>query len=597
MLAPDNFLYFISLFFISIFSGTYLFFAHYRNRLLILNVLMLFGCAIRVCTEYYLPKIDSFESATNLAIFHSIVTSTISFLLWYCAWFYIRPFKQHPKEKSFNQVFVWIFLVLPFCVGVIQALQRSMHYFHTEKIDGYWQFQINTASWLAQFSVNYLQFMTLLTVLVLVSSLWKRKNDRLRKLLLLISYILFPFFYFTYLHIPGVWNIPNVGGIFVAHTLIISWYVSDYRLFHNNYDQTTNDVLNSISELVISTDLDLRITNTNNNAAHLVVGKERKLIDFLANASKLPKSTIKSSLNALITKEQKELELEFKNDTESPYITVLKVAPFFKEGQHLGYTFLLSDLTDIRAKEQQLTLLNNTKDQLFAIISHDLRKPALAFRGISKKLNFLIQQKQFDTLEKFGHSLEQSAFSINKLLDNLLNWALRQNNVLPYQPMLIDVKEAMKELYDTFSIIANKKGVALILNIEHNCSVYGDPNAFRIIFRNLIDNAIKYTPKGGTVELNTQQVEEGVMISVADTGIGIPQEKLEQLFNFEQNKSTQGTDGESGSGLGLTLVRDLVELNNGSIQVTSKGKEGTIFEVLMTANNVTLITDENHNVN
>ena len=89
-----------------------------------------------------------------------------------------------------------------------------------------------------------------------------------------------------------------------------------------------------------------------------------------------------------------------------------------------------------------------TKDRLFAIISHDLRKPALAFRGVSKKVNFLIQQQEFDTLNKFGENIEKAAFSLNSLLDNLLNWALSQRNVLPYQPVPLNIAQETEEIYN-----------------------------------------------------------------------------------------------------------------------------------------------------
>ena len=155
---------------------------------------------------------------------------------------------------------------------------------------------------------------------------------------------------------------------------------------------------------------------------------------------------------------------------------------------------------NIRQKNQQIQKQKEalrdaltTKDQLFAIIGHDLRKPALAFRGISKKVNYLIQQEDFETLNKFGVSLEKSAFSLNSLLDNLLNWALQQRNVFPHNPVPIDIKKVTQSEYQMFSQIANEKGVELKFDIEDATNVFSDPNAFVTIVRNLIDNAIKYT--------------------------------------------------------------------------------------------------------
>ena len=583
MLPPDNFFYFITLFFISIFCGTYLLFSYYRNKLLILNALMFFGCGIRACTEYYLPEVKTFEAATNLAIFHSILIVFISFLLWYCAWFYIRPFKNSPKEAIINQIYTWIILFLPLVIGIIQCLLRQAHYFHPEQLDGYWKFQPNNESIVAIGSVFYIQGMTFLTILVLLSDIKKRKKNRFKKIGLLISFVVLPILYFKYLDVPGQWNIPNVGGIFLAHTLIISWFVSDYRLFHNNFEAATNDVLNSISELVISTDLNLNITNTNNKTNQLFSPPQKGFLKFLTQQSNLSEDHIKDLISLLIKQEAEQVELQIRDIDNVMRAVQIKVASLVKGQSHLGYTFLITDLTDIRAKEQELELLNRTKDRLFAIIGHDLRKPALAFRGISQKVNFLIRQKEFDTLKEFGHSLEKSAFSLNNLLDNLLNWALGQRNVLPYQPMPINVTEAIKDIHKVFSQIATNKGIDLVIDIEKDSTIFGDPNAFTTIVRNLLDNAIKYTPVGGTVELSTQAFEQGVLVKIADTGVGIKEERLESLFQLEQNKNTKGTNGETGSGLGLILVKDLVELNKGTINVVSNWNKGTSFEIFLPA--------------
>ncbi len=237
----------------------------------------------------------------------------------------------------------------------------------------------------------------------------------------------------------------------------------------------------------------------------------------------------------------------------------------------------------ISQQKSELEQLNTTKDRLFAIISHDLRKPALAFRGISKKVKFLIQQQEFETLDKYGASLEKAAYSLNGLLDNLLNWALQQRDVLPYNPTPINLAEATQEIYDLFHRMAADKNIHLKMNIPESTIVFADLNAYATIVRNLMDNAIKYTPEGGTIDLSAEKVAEKVAIKVADTGTGISAEKIEQLFDLQKNKSSQGTAGEMGSGLGLTLVKDLVALNKGTIKVESEVAKGTTFEVLLPA--------------
>jgi len=578
MFVPDNFIYFISLFALSIFGGTYLLFSYYRNRLLILNALIFFMCAIRISTEYYLPQIEDFDTATNLAIFHSIEVSLLSVLIWSCTYFYIRPFKGWSKEKVINQLIVLGLLIIPYLILAYHHFYRQIFYFNPEKIDGYWKSTRVEDTF--SYDLYNISIYILLTLL-LISSIYRSPKDRLQKIVLLSSYVIAPYIYFNILETKGEWNIPNVGGLYLAHTIIISWFVSEYRLFQDSFASATNDILNSISDLVISTDLDLNILTTNKTTQAYFSLEQKGLTELIALSSPLTGNAILAHIKDLLEGRKKQIELNILDKQQEEKILIMKVTPFKKGNQQEGYTFLLSDQTTIRNSELQLKEMIATKDRLFAIIGHDLRKPALTFRGISKKVNFLIQQQEFDTLNKFGDNIEKAAFSLNSLLDNLLSWALSQRNVLPYQPIPLSIAQETEEIYNLFTQIADDKGVSLIMNIDENDKVFSDPNAFTTIVRNLVDNAIKYTPVGGTVEVSTQKVAEGIIVKVADTGIGIKQDLLDKLFKLSTNKSTKGTSNEAGSGLGLTLVKELVALNKGTINVISRWNAGTTFEVLL----------------
>jgi len=235
----------------------------------------------------------------------------------------------------------------------------------------------------------------------------------------------------------------------------------------------------------------------------------------------------------------------------------------------------------IEAQRQKLEQLNETKDRLFAIIGHDLRRPALAFRGIGKKINYLINKKDYNTLNQLSETLEKSAFSLNNLLDNLLNWALQQRNILPYHPQPINVEVATIEICELFEEMAREKNIDLSLNLEESASVFTDPNALNTVFRNLLDNAIKFTPEGGKIEIHSAVEEEQLLLQFKDTGVGMSKSELDTLFELKKNKSKRGTQGEAGSGLGLLLVKDLLQLNKGSIKVKSQLNIGTTFDVFL----------------
>lgn len=237
----------------------------------------------------------------------------------------------------------------------------------------------------------------------------------------------------------------------------------------------------------------------------------------------------------------------------------------------------------ISEKNLQLEQLNTTKDRIFAIIGHDLRKPALAFRGITVKINYLLRKKDFSTLNALGGQIEQDAQALHQLTDNLLSWALAQKNVLPYNPAALSLRTEAEEVLALFQSVAAHKQITLLNEIPDHQEVYADKNTLHTILRNLLDNAIKFSHPGGAVSLSTASSEEGVVIKIADTGTGIPQEKLRDIFLLQKGKNEQGTAGEKGAGLGLHLVWEMVQLNRGKIEMFSQPNQGTEVRLLLPA--------------
>ncbi len=234
----------------------------------------------------------------------------------------------------------------------------------------------------------------------------------------------------------------------------------------------------------------------------------------------------------------------------------------------------------IRAQNTQLEQLNSTKDRIFAIIGHDMRKPALAFRGMTQKINYLLQKEDYARLTALGNQLEESAYSLNTVTDNLLNWALLQKNIVGYQPQTVVLQQVAEELNAVFATAARNKNISLsILPDEGPQQVFADPLALRTILRNLIDNAIKYTPEGGFVNVTATTEGEWVNIGVQDSGIGIPEAEHKELFVLRNDKSRAGTAGEKGTGLGLHLAHELAKINKGRLALNTRIAQGTSFEL------------------
>jgi signal transduction histidine kinase/tetratricopeptide (TPR) repeat protein len=233
----------------------------------------------------------------------------------------------------------------------------------------------------------------------------------------------------------------------------------------------------------------------------------------------------------------------------------------------------------ISEKNRQLEQLNLTKDRLFAIIGHDLRKPAIAFRGITRKVNYLLRKKDYETLNALGDQIEDNARDLNQLTDNLLYWALSQKNVLSMKKESLDLGEELRQVVSLFSEPARRKEIGLALEIPAGIKVLADRDTLHTVCRNLLDNALKFTPEGGQVSLIARRDPQGIDLEIRDTGMGIPAHRLEGLFTLQRDKSTPGTGGEKGTGLGLHLVHELVHLNGGRISVQSMEGQGSTFTV------------------
>jgi len=231
----------------------------------------------------------------------------------------------------------------------------------------------------------------------------------------------------------------------------------------------------------------------------------------------------------------------------------------------------------IEAQKVQLEKLNETKDHFFAIIAHDMRNAVFSFRGISKKVSFLIKTNQLQRLQDIGSGIDNAVNNLTNLLNNLLEWALLQKGSIPYNPTPIVVSEVVAEVLEMAENVAEVKKIELVNQISPQTKVFADRNALSTIVRNLVGNAIKFTEIGGKVTINTKDLDDKTFIEINDTGTGISAQRMEKLFEINKKKVARGTAGEKGSGLGLVLVRELVEINKGTIEVFSDLGKGTTF--------------------
>lgn len=257
---------------------------------------------------------------------------------------------------------------------------------------------------------------------------------------------------------------------------------------------------------------------------------------------------------------------------------------------------IVRDVTERKEAEkklQNMTIelkeLNESKDKFFSIIAHDLKGPFNAILGFSEILTSEWDTFEDNELKHFIKNIQGSATHAYKLLVNLLEWSRAQTGRMEYQPTLVDISGIINEIILLQRNYSETKGVKLFSAINFNTMVYGDENMLKTVLRNLIENAIKYTAKGGVVTLtdeikDKQHTQNEIVISVSDTGTGIPPEELPKLFEMDQEYKTRGTANEKGTGLGLLLCKELVEKNQGEIFVESQPGKGSRFSFTIPQN-------------
>ncbi|MDP2338158.1 MAG: PAS domain S-box protein [Bacteroidota bacterium] len=263
----------------------------------------------------------------------------------------------------------------------------------------------------------------------------------------------------------------------------------------------------------------------------------------------------------------------------------IKSGPIYDSNQIIfGYSGVCKDITKRKKTTQflkknkiRLKELIETKDKFFTIIAHDLRSP---FNSILGFLDLLRKQyDDFDDSVRKGYLklIEENANNTLKLLDNLLEWAKAQTGKITFQPRRQKLIPIVENAIETLNSALILKELKIDYSIDDNLEIYSDANMLTTIFQNLISNAIKHSYPGGTISINTDLAENQLEVIVSDTGVGMNDETLNRLFQIGEQVSVPGTANEKGSGLGLILCKDFIEMHKGSIWAESEPGKGSKF--------------------
>lgn len=240
---------------------------------------------------------------------------------------------------------------------------------------------------------------------------------------------------------------------------------------------------------------------------------------------------------------------------------------------------------ELAIAKDELEKLNLEKTKFFSIIAHDLRSPFTALLGFSSLLVERAEKLEPAKVKQFATHIHQAGERVFKLLENLLEWSRLQMDRVDAQPRTFPLADVAGKTVEVLGPVAESKGVKLI---ERGAAPapYADPNMVDAVIRNLVNNAIKFTPQGGTIAIVYETDEDRGLawVSVMDTGVGMDADTAAKLFNIAENVTTEGTAGEKGTGLGLLLCKELVERNGGRIAVESTPGTGSTFSFTLPLN-------------
>jgi len=285
------------------------------------------------------------------------------------------------------------------------------------------------------------------------------------------------------------------------------------------------------------------------------------------------------------------VEYEFEDRILHRYLHI-QIRPTASQSDKILSSFAAIVIHDVTKQKQlekalqkaneELAKLNADKDKFFSILAHDLRGPFTPLLGNAELLVTMAEKLSPKEVKAFGESIHQSGRRIFELLENLLTWAMMQMGRMVYEPQFFDLQDIVEKNSGLLTEMAQRKQITLTTVLMEGADVYADANMINTVIRNLMTNALKFTPVGGQVTVTCQMrvdefthIAEFLEVSVVDTGVGISAEDMTKLLRLDVHHSTTGTAKEKGTGLGLIMCKEMVERNFGNIWLESVLGQGT----------------------
>ena len=311
-----------------------------------------------------------------------------------------------------------------------------------------------------------------------------------------------------------------------------------------------------------------------------------KWIHFVSPES-LPEMLVNHKLrfqNSTLAPKKYEVKLIHKNGEIRNVILDIGMKPNSKRSivSILDITELKKTEAELQNKNAQLLKINSEKDKFFSIIAHDLRSPFSSFLGLTQIMAEQLPDLTINDIQQYSESLRNTASNLFRLLENLLQWACIEQGLIQFKPEEVSLLPLVDESLAIVQESANNKRIRIAKDISDELKIFADSNILQLVIRNLVSNAVKFTPKGGEINLTAKPIDDQHLeISIKDTGIGMNSEILDNLFRLDVKINRTGTEGEPSTGLGLILCKEYIEKQNGKIWVESEDGKGSNFKVIL----------------
>jgi PAS domain S-box-containing protein len=347
---------------------------------------------------------------------------------------------------------------------------------------------------------------------------------------------------------------------------------------------------------IVLTDVNGRIEYVNKHFSQLTGYKPGEVFGKKTSVLKsefTPKETFSELWNTITSGQVWNGEFVNRKKNNELYYEEATIAPIKdKKGETINYIAIKSNISEskrnqklIEQRTNELAELNSTKDRLFSIIAHDLKGPIGNQQQLLEFLEHDIANGDKGNIAQLLKMLKQSAETSADLLTNLLAWSRSQMSAIKLKAEQFDLAATTDEIVKLVNVGIRQKKIEIIKKYDGKYPVYADKPMIETVVRNLLSNAVKFTAERGSIELNIEFEDGNTILSIADNGVGIPEERSDSVFNFAKNQSTRGTAGEKGTGLGLVLSKEFVEKNKGSIWFESEVDIGTTFFVSLPSSN------------